>query len=138
MSLGHPVSFNDDVVLVLARNEFLGKDEVLITQYYHDADSKWIEIKNISGNDIPEGKYSINRYDAAGGDVVSKIIPALTKDEVLLFKNSANPAQPNSNFIGDANQIESNVCDFNGDDMILITRTPGRWKAHQPKRHSWI
>ena len=133
---GTAVNFNQDVVLVFARNEDLGRDEVLITQYYHDdaTDSKWIEIKNISGNDIPAGAYSLNLYTGEGGEILledpvaSENIPAMLKDEVLLFKNSPNPAQPTSEFIGNANQIESRVCDFNDNDIILITRIAGNGK----------
>ena len=133
---GTPVSFNDDVVLVIARNEFLGMDEVLITQYYHDADSesKWIEIKNISGRDIPAGSYSINLFDASNVDIVSgdpsasESIPEMLKDEVILFKNSANPVQPGSSFLGNADQIESSVCNFDDEDVIIITRNQGGGK----------
>lgn len=144
---GTPVSFNEDVVLVLARNEHLGKDltledqDVMISQYYHDlaTDSKWIEIKNISGKVIPEGSYFIDLYDDSVGDIssdspkASQAIPAMEIDEVILFKNSTSPSQPDSNSLGDAIQIESAICDFDGNDVVLITTTPGSKKYKNRK-----
>ena len=140
---GTPVSFNEDVVLVIARNEHLGQDltsvdqDIMISQYYHDqpTDSKWIEIKNISGHDIPVGSYFIDLYDSATlADIASAVpkasdsIPAMAQDEVLLFKNSSSPTLPQGQFIGTATQIESDICDFDGDDVLQITTTPGSRK----------
>ena len=140
---GTPVSFNEDVVLVIARNEHLGQDltsvdqDIMISQYYHDqpTDSKWIEIKNISGHDIPVGNYFIDLYDSATlADIASAVpkasdsIPAMAQDEVLLFKNSSSPTLPQGQFIGTATQIESDICDFDGDDVLQITTTPGSRK----------
>ncbi len=50
--------------------------------------------------------------------IASEILPAMSKDEVLLLKNKASPAQPPSISIGDAVQIESEVCNFIGEDVI--------------------
>ncbi|MDN3642825.1 DUF839 domain-containing protein [Lutimonas halocynthiae] len=141
---GRPVSFNDDVTLVLARNDFLGKDltskdqDIMISQYYHDeaSDSKWIEVKNISGEDIPVGTYFIDLYDSAdlvnitsANPKASDTIPAMMKDEVLLYKNKEMPDFPLDIYIRDEiDPIESAVCDFDGDDVILITTTPGSRK----------
>jgi len=138
-----PVTFNEDVVLVFARNKFLGNDltsedqDILITQYYHDpaTDSKWIEIKNISGEDIPIGTYFIDLYDSedlanitSTEPKASEAVPAIMKDEVILLKNSESPASPLASQIGNADQIISSVADFDGNDVILITTTPGTRK----------
>ena len=52
----------------------------------------------------------------------------MAQDEVLLFKNSSSPALPQGQFIGTATQIESDICDFDGDDVLQITTTPGSRK----------
>jgi secreted PhoX family phosphatase len=139
---GKSVTFDKDITLVIARNEHLGNDltlddqDIMISQYYHDeaSDSKWIEIKNISGKAIPLGTYFIDLYDSAdlaniasAEPKASDSIPAMLKDEVLLFKNSASPGFPLNDYLGGAAQIKSAVCDFDvdGDDVILITTTPG-------------
>ncbi len=140
---GKSIAFGRDVTLVIARNQYLGKDltlddqNLMISQYYHDevSDSKWIEIKNISGNDIPLGTYFMDLYDSADlaniastEPKASEPIPAMMKDEVLLYKNSPSPVAPLADYMGNANQIESLVCDFDGNDVILITTTPGSRK----------
>lgn len=141
---GKSVAFDKDVTLVIARNAHLGKDltlkdqDIMISQYYHDeaSDSKWIEIKNVSGEDIPVGTYFIDLYDSAdlvnitsASPKASNSIPAMLKDEVLLFKNKEMPDFPLEIFIrDDIVTIESAVCDFDGDDVILITTTPGNRK----------
>lgn len=52
----------------------------------------------------------------------------MAKDEVILFKNSSNPVYPESVHLGNAQQIISAVCDFDGDDVLLISTTPGSRK----------
>ncbi len=140
---GRAVSFNSDVVLVLGRNEHLNNNlstadqDIMISQYYHDeaTNSKWLEVKNISGKPIPSGSYFLDLYDSADlGDMAAakpkatQGIPALEVDEVLLFKNVESPASPQVEYIGNAEQILSPVSDFDGDDVILITTTPGSRK----------
>ena len=107
--------------------------DIMITQYYHGIvsdNSKWIEIKNISGAVISAGTYFLALYSDTDipnidtqAPTASESIPEMAIDEVLLFKNVATPAVPNAANIGTAIQIQTTVCDFDGDDVILISST---------------
>ena len=126
--------FNKNVTLVVARDEHLnadllnGKNDIIITQTYHDqnTDSKWIELKNISGSSIEEGSYFLTRFNSSSSTIpiVFESIPKMDRDEVLLFKNQ-NATMPNSSNMGSASQIESDICDFEGDDILLISTSAG-------------
>ena len=50
----------------------------------------------------------------------STLVPALGVDETILFKN-ASSSLPSVGNIGNATQIDSPVCIFDGDDVILIS-----------------
>ena len=105
--------------------------DIMITQYYSgfSGNDNWIEIKNISGAPIGSGTYFLAMYDqdripnievSAPNEVQS--IPFMTTGAVLLFKNSLATI-PGSGNLGFASQITTPVCNFDGDDVILISRT---------------
>ncbi len=135
--------FDKDVAIVIAREEnfnYLEKDpidEIMITQHYHDenSESKWIEIKNISGAFLYDSSYYLNLYkgasfnpDSPGAPEATQAIPDMEIDEVLLFKNKETPGMPEASYLGEADQILSAVCDFEVDDVVLITSSPGNLK----------
>lgn len=149
-AFGNNRFFDKDVTLVLARNANLNRAdnvseptvEIMITQYYHDdtSDSKWIEVKNISGIKIPAGSYFLDLFDSGSLDNMSDAtpkasepVPEMEAGEVLLFKNRTTPEFPQNNHLGNAEQIQSDVCNFDGDDMVLITTTPGTRKYNNRK-----
>ena len=133
-AFGNPRTFDKDVSIVIALKENLNNDlladknDIMISQYYHDetTNSKWIEIKNNSNQTISAGSYFLNRYaDASAGyPLAFEPIPEILAGNVILFKNSA-ASLPNSANLGQVVQIETSVCDFDGEDIILISTTPG-------------
>lgn len=141
-ALNNPVDFNKDVSLVIARKENLNYqekdpvDEIMISQYYHDENSgsKWIEIKNISGAYIYGSSYFLNLYDGnsfdpdnPGEPLAMQAIPSMEIDEVLLFKNEG-ALIPETGHLGVDTPLVSDVCNFDGDDLLIITSTPGNLK----------
>ena len=103
--------------------------DIMITQYYNNTTGdNWIEVKNISGGTIPGGTYFLALYDqAAIPNITSQVptasesIPELLVDEVILFDNSASlPTTPN---LGNVTIISTPVCNFDGNDVILISST---------------
>ncbi len=106
-------------------------NQIMISQYYHGfgGNDNWIEVTNISGAPIAADTYFLALYDqslARAGVIENSApseispIPALAIGETVLFRNPS-AAVPGSGNIGSATQIESPVCTFNGDDVILIT-----------------
>jgi hypothetical protein len=139
-ALGNDVFFDNDVVIVLAREEHLGRDltqqgkQLMISQYFDDPEtnSKWLELINVSDEIIEEGSLFLNLYENGSPDEILSAtpkamqkIPAMDPGEVLLLKNSENPALPLVQNLGDAIQVASSVADFDDNDVILITSSPG-------------
>ncbi|MGB5264543.1 MAG: alkaline phosphatase PhoX, partial [Lutimonas sp.] len=139
-ALGKDISFDKDAVLVIARKEYFGPNqagrhkELVITQYYHDTDSnsKWIELKNISGEKIPHSSYFMHLYaDVLLPDISNNLpsasfdIPDMEIDEVILLKNSEAPPMPISTHIANVRQFQTDVCDFDGNDVLVLTSSPG-------------
>lgn len=138
-AFGKSVAFDKDITMVLARKENFNQDQasadksIMISQYFHDEnnDSRWLEIKNISGRPIESNRYYLDLYDeskvhniASESPTASDTIPALAVNEVVLFKNKEKPAVPENSHLGGSRQIVSAVCNFDGDDVILISSTP--------------
>jgi hypothetical protein len=133
-ALGKAVKFDKDVAIVIARNEYLGQDltsindDILISQYYHDeaSNSKWVEVKNRSNSTISAGSYFLARYDNVNSvdPLDFESIPEMGPGDVLLFKNTG-ASLPTAGNLGSALQIVTTVCDFESDDLILISSTPG-------------
>jgi len=140
-AFGEQKAFNKDAVLVIARNEYLANDltvasskDILISQYYSNEinGSKWVELVNISDKVIPAGYYFLELYDQSelatienSAPTFTQPIPKMEVGEVILFKNSNTPATPNAANLGLANQFISPVCNFDGDDVLLISSTAG-------------
>jgi hypothetical protein len=106
-------------------------EEIMITQYYSgfSSNDKWIEVKNISGAPIAANTYYLALYSHVDIPNISTVsptqntaIPAMGVDEVLLFR-SGSATIPSAGNIGEATQIISPVCDFDGDDVIIISTT---------------
>lgn len=113
---------------------------LLITQYYEGTGSndQWVEVKNISSNPINGGDFYLALFKQTkavdgtiqisppdqsvqivnSGGLGSPIAPG----EVILFQrpSAASPSSPN---LGLAHTIISPVCDFDGNDVILISST---------------
>ena len=106
-------------------------EEIMISQYYSgfNSNDKWIEVKNISGAPIAANTYYLALYSHVDIPNISTVsptqntaIPAMGVDEVLLFR-SGSATIPSAGNIGGATQIISPVCNFDGDDVILISTT---------------
>ena len=103
--------------------------DIMITQYYNNTTGdNWVEVKNISGGTIPAGTYFLALYDQASipnistqAPTASESIPLLNADDVILFDNGA--ALPLSANLGSVPIITTPVCNFDGDDVILISTT---------------
>jgi len=105
---------------------------IMITQYYSglSVDDKWIEVKNISSQNIPVGTYYLALFDntlartgviETSNPTQNTAIPALLPGQVVLFRNGS-VSLPSSGNIGTSDQVISDVCIFeNGDDVILIS-----------------
>lgn len=109
----------------------IGANQIMITQYYSgNAVSRYLEIKNISGDPIPASTYYLALYrdapitniENARPDVVESI-QAMNIDEVFLFKSVDNPETPTPAHFGPATSFTSLVCSFDGNDVILISST---------------
>ncbi len=104
--------------------------DIMITQYYEgNTKSKWIEIKNISDNQISAGTYFLALFDnnqlvdIENQTPVSLAIPDIAPGEVILFSNQ-NPVMPTSAHINpNVTIIPTAVCDFTGNDVILLSTT---------------
>ena len=108
-------------------------NQIMISQYYQgfSGTDNWIEVTNISPSPIAAGTYYLSLYDhtiARAGLIETSIpteseaIPALAVGETVLFRNPAASLPAAAN-IGTATQVISDVCSFNGDDVILISTT---------------
>ncbi len=114
--------------------------ELLITQYYEGVNNnKWIEVKNISSNTIISGVYNLCLYANTNTrtGVIDVIAPdasiaisgsgaggAILPGEVIVFKNPGSTL-PSAANLGGGLQIPTNVCTFDGDDIILISTSVG-------------
>ena len=107
---------------------------LLITQYYEGigVNDKWIEVKNItSGLTTLPGAYHLSLFEDLNGTVVggittnppnvSVLIPGLSPGEVVLFRRSG------ATLVNTAavSIIDTEVCRFDGDDIILISTSNG-------------
>ena len=105
-------------------------NDIMITQYYEGiSNSKWVEIKNISGGTIPANTYYLALYNDSDlpnittlAPTANESIPEMANGEVLLFRNAAATV-PSAANLGSATQIITSVCNFDGDDVVLISTT---------------
>ncbi|MCK0131097.1 choice-of-anchor D domain-containing protein [Flavobacteriaceae bacterium F08102] len=109
---------------------------LLITQYYEGigANDQWIEVTNVSNSTVLAGSYYLALYTdffAIDGIIdttapnQSISIGTLAPGEVALYRNPS-AVTPGPAFLGTPAISETtNVCTFDGDDVILISSTNG-------------
>ena len=105
-------------------------DLIMISQYYEGSgNNKWVEIKNISGTIIPANSFYLAVYNKGsieqpltGVPSKSILIPAMTENEVIRFKESSTtlPAYTNSDGIVSQTMFSNS---FSGDDILVISTT---------------
>ena len=105
---------------------------LLITQYYEGIGSnQWIEVKNVSTNTVIAGSYFLALYQDSNtldGTInttapqQSVAIGTMAPGEVRVFRNSS-ATLPSAGNLGSGIITDSNVCLFDGDDVILISTT---------------
>ncbi len=111
--------------------------KLLITQYYEGsgANDQWIEIKNISSDPILGGAYflalytnfqtlvgSIDINPPSPGNFIA--IGAMAAGEVRLYSN-LSASLPSAGNRGSVTPIQTGACNFNGNDVILISTSTG-------------
>lgn len=102
---------------------------LMISTYYEgEANNRWVEVTNISTQNIQADTYylALYRQDLLTGPIgkrpsVKKAIPALSSGETLKFRASLNVTQPA--YALDGSEISTGVCGFNGDDVLVISST---------------
>ena len=122
------------IMNVSGKAQQLPNNQIMITQYYEGStNSKWIEVINLSGSTIPAGTYFLAMYDQTKiPNIVTQVptdfqeIPALAAGQVVLFSNNA-ATMPAPTFLGVqvGDIIRTSACDFDGDDIILISTMVG-------------
>jgi hypothetical protein len=101
----------------------------MISTYYEgEANNRWVEVTNISNQNIASETYylALYRQDLLNGPIgkkpsVKKAIPAMSSGETLKFRASLNVSQPT--YALDGSEISTGVCGFNGDDVLVISST---------------
>ena len=107
---------------------------LLITQYYEGVGTdRWVEVKNISASTVIAGSYYLALYTNFN-TIISNIsvnapnenvaIPTMAPGDVVLF-SSLTATLPLAGNRGTAPVIPTNVCSFDGNDVILISTTNG-------------
>ena len=118
---------------------------LMITQYYEGAgNDQWIEVKNISTSNVTAGFYNLVLYENTGTrqGVINTTAPLpantvgitgsgggpLGPGEVVLFYNNiggGSPVLPAAGNLGSVYTIPTTVCNFTGNDVILISDSVG-------------
>ncbi|MDJ0645580.1 MAG: choice-of-anchor D domain-containing protein [Flavobacteriaceae bacterium] len=106
---------------------------LLITQYYEGLgpNDRWIEVKNVSSNQTFNGSFFLAQFTDTDGTIDGGItgnnpnedveIPALLPGEVVLFRRlGASTINLGTDAIA---IIDTEVCNFTGDDIIVISTT---------------
>ena len=112
-------------------------NQLLMTQYYEGLgpNDNWVEVKNISATATLPGDYFLVIFTDLDGtinggiatndpdDVTESVqIPVLLPGEVILFKRSG-ATLPTAANLGAVTTIETEVCSFTGNDILVITST---------------
>lgn len=100
---------------------------LMITQYYEgEGNNKWLEITNISNYPTQNDELylALYRNEDASNPIgrkpsVKKIIPELNPGETIKFSASLNVNSPE--YAIDGNEIKTNICTFDGNDIIIIS-----------------
>jgi len=118
---------------ITANGVAAASDQLMITQYYEGtgASNNWIEVKNISATATLAGAYHLALFEDLNGTTVGGIatnnpdesaaIPALSSGEVVLFRRSGASLTN----LGSASVNDTEVCKFNGNDIVLISISAG-------------
>lgn len=132
---GNFITNSQNLELVSFKSFPIGTDidygqEIMITQYYEGSNNsnRWIEIKNISGAIIPANRYYLALYNSGSNlnnittqpPARSVAIVELGVDETLLYRRSSATLPSLAN-LGDATVIVNGVCNFSGNDVLLIS-----------------
>lgn len=118
--------------LVQAEGTGFSGSPLLISQYYEgNGNDKWIEVTNISASATPDNMYYLALYfneaalDPIGKNPDSnKVIPALQPGETINFSSTFTLNNPV--YAKDENKITTQVCRFNGDDIVVISTSNDR------------
>jgi len=102
---------------------------LMITQYYEGTgNNKWIEITNISDSPTLENTYFVALFwneDAKNPINIkpsrNKAIPALVAGEIVKYQSTLTVTEPD--YALDGNEIKSSICNFTGDDILIISTT---------------
>ena len=102
---------------------------LMITQYYEgDGNNKWLEVTNISNYSTQNNEYflALYRNENASNPIgikpsIKKSIPELNPGETLKYRASLNVNSPA--YAIDGNEIKTNICTFDGNDIIIISTT---------------
>ena len=101
----------------------------MITQYYEgDGNNKWLEVTNISDSPTQDDAYFLALYRNEDADnpiginpSIKKSIPGLDPGETITYCTSFTVNAPA--YAMDGNEIETSICTFDGDDIIVISTT---------------
>ncbi len=102
---------------------------LMITQYYEgEGNNKWLEITNISNSPTQNDEFylALYRNEDASNPIgrrpsIKKSIPGLNPGEILKYSSSLNVNSPE--YAIDGNEIKTNICTFDGNDIIIISTT---------------
>ncbi len=115
--------------LIQAEGTGVSASPLLISQYYEgDGNDKWLEITNISETATLANTYYLALFsnDRAENPVgvnpnVKITLPVLQAGEVVTYRSALSPTKPAYALNG--NEITTQICRFNGDDVIIISTT---------------
>ena len=102
---------------------------LMITQYYEgDGNNKWLEVTNISNYSTQNNEYflALYRNENTSNPIgikpsIKRSIPKLNPGETLKYRASLNVNSPA--YAIDGNEIKTNICTFDGNDIIIISTT---------------
>ena len=115
--------------LIQAEGTGASDSPLLISQYYEgEGNNKWLEITNISQNATTANSYYLALFsnekaeNPVGENPNVKItLPILQPGEVVTYRSTLTPTKPTYALNG--NEIATQICRFNGDDIIVISTT---------------
>ncbi|MCF6224440.1 MAG: lamin tail domain-containing protein [Flavobacteriaceae bacterium] len=100
---------------------------LIISQYYEgEGNNKWIEITNASNSPSATNFYYLALYRNSDANnpigvkpSAQKLIPSINAGSSLKYRASLNVQLPA--YALDGNEINTNICTFDGNDIILIS-----------------
>ncbi|MDH3322817.1 MAG: lamin tail domain-containing protein, partial [Flavobacteriaceae bacterium] len=102
---------------------------LIISQYYEgDGNNRWIEITNTSDAETPDNTYFLALYRNSDAKnpigikpTIQKAIPKTSVGQTLKYSASLKVNAPV--YAIDGTEIKTNICTFDGDDMLIISTT---------------